>query len=211
MEANFWLQRWANQEIGFHLSEANVLFTRHFHALSLSQGQRLFLPLCGKTRDIHWLLSQGYQVAGAELSELAVKQLFEELDIQADVTQHGDLLKYSGPDLDIFVGDIFALTAEYLGGVDAVYDRAALVALPEPMRERYTEHLVKVTHNAPQLLISYAYDQSKMPGPPFSVTAQEVKQRYQHCYVIETLESVDVEGGLKGQCEATETVWLLHK
>src|SRR5690606_15848969 len=103
---------------------------KHFDRLRLTAGSRLFLPLCGKTRDIAWLLEGGYRVAGVELSEVAIGVLFEELDLEPAIERSGNLLCYSGPGIDIHVGDIFELTAAQLGDVQAIYDRAALVALP---------------------------------------------------------------------------------
>src|SRR5699024_8207116 len=126
---------------------------KHFGDLSLPKGSRLFLPLCGKTLDIHWLLAEGYRVAGAELSSIAVAELFAELGVTPSEMQHGSLSHYQADQIDIFQGDIFELTADLLGPVDAVYDRAALVALPEGLRQQYAQHLVKITHRAPQLLL----------------------------------------------------------
>ena len=98
-----------------------------------------------------------------------------------------------------------------LGPVDAIYDRAALVALPEEMRNRYTAHLMKITDKAPQLLICYEYDQSLMEGPPFSISDKEVDQHYQDNYDLTLMVSANVPGGLKGKCAAKEKVWMLKK
>ena len=103
---------------------------------------RVFLPLCGKTRDIHWLLSHGYRVSGSELSKIAVEQLFSELGIEPNITAIDQISRYSSNNVDIFVGDIFSLSRGILGQIDAIYDRAALAALPEPMRDRYAAHLL---------------------------------------------------------------------
>ena len=94
MEANFWHQKWENNQIGFHESEANALLVDHFGSLGLAQDDRIFLPLCGKTRDIAWLLDKGYRVVGAELSEIAIKQLFEDLDATPEVNEVGELKHY---------------------------------------------------------------------------------------------------------------------
>lgn len=209
MDAAFWHEKWQNNQINFHEGEANSLLVRHFDLLGLNQESRIFLPLCGKTRDIAWLLDKGYQVVGAELSEMAVKQLYEELGAEPRITEHGPLKCYSGPAIDIFVGDIFHLTAELLGRVDAIYDRAALVALPEDMRIKYTRHLSQITGTAPQLLITFKYDQSQMAGPPFAVPSEEVTRHYEASYKIKHLESKDVPGGLKGKCPAQENAWHL--
>ena len=211
MDANFWHAKWERNEIGFHGSEAHPLLRAHLDALALAPGSRIFLPLCGKTLDIHWLLAQGYRVVGAELSPLAVQQLFAELGVEPTVSRVGALDHYAVEDLDVYVGDIFDLTAETLGPVDAVYDRAALVALPPTMRPRYTAHLTAITREAPQLLICFEYDQSQHAGPPFSIDADEVRQHYAGRFRPTLLAHVDVAGGLKGKCPATENVWLLSK
>ncbi|WP_105104236.1 thiopurine S-methyltransferase [Microbulbifer pacificus] len=210
MEKSFWLEKWQRSEIGFHNPEAHPLLVEHFSRLGLHPGARLFLPLCGKTLDIHWLLARGFRVAGAELSEMAVQQLFEELAVVPDVTEQGALKRYRTEDLDIFVGDIFQLQAEVLGPVDAIYDRAALVALPEQMRVDYAAHLQRLTGCAPQLLISFDYDQSQLPGPPFCVNDEEIQRLYRDEYQLQLVDAVDVRGGLKGRVAAREKVWLLQ-
>jgi thiopurine S-methyltransferase len=180
VDTNFWHQRWERNEIAFHQREANPLLVKYFDVLSLSKGSRVFLPLCGKTLAIHWLLSNGYRVAGSELSEVAVNQLFSELTIEPRITAIDDIRRHSADNIDIFVGDIFDLSRSVLGRVDAIYDRAALVALPE--RGRYAAHLIEITDRAPQLLISYDYDQSLVDGPPFSVSNEEVNRLYRDSY-----------------------------
>ena len=212
MEPDFWHARWQTKNIlGFHEGKANAFLVKHFSRLPLAPGARVFVPLCGKTRDIAWLLGQGLRVAGAELSRIAVEELFAELEVVPQVTQDGPLTRFSAPGLDILQGDIFALTRDALGPVDAVWDRAALVALPQDMRARYAPHLVALTDGAPQLLVCFEYDQSLLAGPPFSVPPQEVRTLYGGDYMVAPLETAPVPGGLKGQCEAVEHVWLLER
>ena len=211
MKASFWHDRWENDQIAFHESRPNPLLLAHFTALSLPPKSRVFVPLCGKSLDIPWLLSQGYRVAGAELSRKAIGQLFDTLGLTPHITQEGKLERFRAENLDIFVGDIFDLLSETLGHVDAIYDRAALVALPEPMRERYVKHVMAITKRAPQLLICYEYDQRLQEGPPFSISRDEVVRHYHAAYTPNVLAEVEVPGGLKGKCAAIETVWLLTK
>jgi thiopurine S-methyltransferase len=211
MNSSFWHQRWEKYEIGFHEGKPNPLLVKHFHELSVAKGRRIFVPLCGKTLDISWLLSRGYRVTGAELSQLAIEQLFMELGMQPEVTTVGNVEQWSANNLDIFVGDIFAVSEKMLGPIDAVYDRAALVAFPEDMRKRYTAHLTEVTKKSPQLLICYEYDQSLMDGPPFSVSNEEVHRHYATAYDLTLLSSTEVAGGLKGKGPAKEDVWLLKR
>ena len=211
MHPQFWLQRWETDRIGFHERAPNNALVDHVDKLTLEWGSRFFVPLCGKTLDIGWLLAKGFRVVGAELSELAVEQLFAELGVIPEVIEREALAHYSAGDLDIFVGDIFDVQADLLGPVDAIYDRAALVALPEVMRDRYTAHLRKITDTAPQLLLSFEYDQLAMEGPPFSINRQEVLRHYEESYDITLLESKPVPGGLKKVTPADEHIWLLNR
>ncbi|GGF55964.1 thiopurine S-methyltransferase [Terasakiella brassicae] len=211
MEHHFWQDKWDNNKLGFHEGRPNELLTNYFHTLHLSPNQSVFLPLCGKTRDIAWLLGHGYRVVGAELIESAIIQLFEELEITPTRTDQGDLIHYSASNIDIFVGDIFHLKAEQIAPIDAVYDRAALVALPESMRRQYTKHLMTLTHCAPQLLITYEYDQDLVQGPPFSIHPEEVHHHYDAFYTFELLDRIDVDGGVHGKHKAQESIWRLEK
>ncbi|MGB3397091.1 MAG: thiopurine S-methyltransferase [Nitrospira sp.] len=211
MDAQFWHDRWAKNEIGFHKSEANPFLVKYVHELALNKGNRVFLPLCGKTLDIPWLLSNGYRIVGSELSAIAIDQLFSSLGVTPTITKNGRIAHYYANNIDIFVGDLFDVTRTMLGPVDAIYDRAALVALPDTIRSRYTAHLTDITNHAPQLLICYEYDQRAAEGPPFSISHEEVRRHYADQYQLTLLTSEEVPGGLKGKCAATEHVWLLQQ
>ena len=221
MEHDFWHNRWQNKQIGFHLPEANPLLVKHFSALDLTPKTpqkvnktqqtkpRVFVPLCGKTLDIAWLLAQGCRVVGIELSQIAIDALFAELGMTPNITPLGDLTLYQAQHLDVFVGDIFKLNAEMLGQVNAVYDRAALVALPASMRKAYAAHLLAISQCAPQLLICFEYDPTLHAGPPFCVPADEVREHYAASHDLTLLATEKVDGGLKGVCPAVEQVWHL--
>lgn len=112
---------------------------------------------------------------GAELSDKAVSDLFASLHRQPIITDWQGGKRYQHGDLTVFQGDIFLLQAIDIEAPDAIYDRAALIALPEAMRTRYARHLLTLTDKAPQLLITLEYDQQEMDGPPFSVGEPQVK------------------------------------
>ncbi|MBU3021026.1 thiopurine S-methyltransferase [Aestuariibacter sp. A3R04] len=208
MDREFWLQKWQNNETHFHEPNANPLLTGNFHHLNIKEDQTVFVPLCGKTLDISWLIAQGLNVVGAELSQLAVENLFEHLGAEPTISHMGNVLRYETHGVTIFCGDIFDLSAPVMGKVDAVYDRAALVALPLEMRRRYSEHLRMISGCAPQLLVTFEYDQEKLNGPPFSVPDNEVEQHYLSSYSLTLLHRHAID--LKGKVPATEDVWLLR-
>ena len=211
MEADFWHQKWEKDEIGFHRSETNPFLVAHFDKLDLAEGSRVFLPLCGKTRDFAWLLASGYRVVGAELSEIAIQCLFKDLRVEPTISRLDQLSHYSAKNIDIFVGNIFDMSAKLLGIIDAVYDRAALVALPTSMRNAYASHLIQITQAAPQLLITFEYDQRLIDGPPFSINEEEVRHHYAATYQLKPVERKEVAGGLKGKVTSVEAIWLLQQ
>jgi thiopurine S-methyltransferase len=209
VNAKFWHERWSKNEIGFHEKKPNPVLVKHFKRLGLRKGARVFVPLCGKTRDIPWLMSKGCRVVGAELSEIAVGQLFAEMGVEPKVSRSKGGVRYAARNVEIFVGDIFGVTRAKIGRVDAIYDRAALVALPEKVRKLYVAHVTRITNRAPQLLASFEYDQRAMAGPPFSITNAELVERYGKIYDLVLLASEQLPGGMKGKIDATQNVWLL--
>ena len=210
MEHDFWHAKWQKKEIGFHQDEYNPLLMEHFSKLGVPEKGRVFVPLCGKTLDMSWFVSQGHQVVGVELSEIAVEQLFRELDIIPKIMRVGKLKCYKSEGMDIFAGDFFDLDIEHLGAVHAIYDRAALVALPEKMRIEYTSHLKTMTANAPQLLVCFEYEQSLLDGPPFSISKEELEKHYQQDYDLTLAATLFLEKGLKGKIDVEECAWLLQ-
>jgi len=210
-DAQFWHERWKKNEIPFHELKPNPLLVKHFKRLGLAKGARVFVPLCGKTLDIRWLRSKGYRVVAAELSEIAVKQLFAELKLNPAISKSktDGVKRYFTDKVEVFVGDIFKVTRKMAGRVDAIYDRAALVALPKNVRVRYTDHMMRITNKAPQLLVTFDYDQAAMAGPPFAISNTELVEHYSQAYGLQLLASASIPGGLKGKCPATENLWLL--
>lgn len=194
MEADFWHERWENNLTGFHLDEVNPYLKEYWANLNLKAGARVFVPLCGKTLDLIWLADQGYEVIGIELSPLAVEAFFTENNLSAQHTQIAGLDCWQSENISFFCGDFFNLTPEILGQIDAVYDRASLIALPPTMRPEYIEKLSELVQAAPNLLVTLEYDQSKMGGPPFSVSEDEIKSLYQARYRVKPLISQDVLG-----------------
>lgn len=175
MDADYWLDRWQAGRIGFHLADVNPRLLEH--AAELSESIRVLVPLCGKSADLEWLVTNGYEVVGVELSELAVQAFFAERGLTPARREDGDFVVYEHAQLAIWVGDFFATTSERLGVFDAVYDRAAMIALPPELRGRYASHLqTLLAPKAKLLLVTLHFDASG--GPPFSVPPEEVKEAY---------------------------------
>jgi len=175
MDADFWLQRWQEGQIGFHRGEVMPLLEKHWPSLQLAEGSRVLVPLCGKSLDMHWLAAQGHRVLGVELSSLAVAQFFEEAGLEParHTTHYGEHFT-AGP-IEIILGDAFGLDAALLADVAGVYDRAALIALPPDLRRRYRDTVyASLPAGCRGLLITLEYPQAEKAGPPFSVEQAEV-------------------------------------
>lgn len=210
MDKNYWNKRWENREIAFHESSANPFLTENFSMLGLDENSRVLIPLCGKTLDIAWFLNEGHQVVGVELIQSAIEELFDELGIEPVITNIKGMLLYEANNLQIYVGDFFSVTREMIGNVDAVYDRAALIALPPDLQSRYAAHLVEVSNSAPQLLVTMEYDQELMDGPPFSISSSDVKDYYQDHFEIIPILDAEKDTLFKAM-PVKESVWILRK
>lgn len=173
MEASFWQQRWETGQIGFHEGRANALLARFIDRLPA--GGRVLVPLCGKTEDLAFLAARGHQVVGVELIETAAAAFFAEHDATPTITDVDGLRVYQHGAITIVVGDLFATTTAHVGTIDAIYDRAAMIALPPDVRRRYVAHLRALAPNEPRLLIGFEYPQEIMDGPPFAVLEDEVR------------------------------------
>lgn len=209
MSNDFWLKKWENGEIGFHHHKTNPLLEKHYELLSLNEKSNIFVPLCGKSLDIMFFLSKGHKVIGCELSPLAINELFIHLKIKPKVEEYENFKTHSCDDIVIYEGDIFDLKKEHLGEVHAIYDRAALVALQENVRVKYTKHLQELTDKAKQLILTCSYEQELHQRTPYSVPKEEIFAHYKENYAIEQLESREIKGGMKGICPAYDEVWLL--
>ncbi len=193
MEADFWHQRWQANQIGFHSPEVHRFLPQYLPDLGLSPDDTVFVPLCGKSLDMRWLLEQGYQVQGVELSPLAVRAFFEEHGMHARVDEHGEYQRWRAEGAELFCGDLFHMNPEQVTEVKAVYDRAALIALPADMRRDYVEYMYRVLPAATAvLLVTLDYDQALMNGPPFAVAEAEVRELYEPHARVTVLESLDI-------------------
>ncbi len=217
MEEDFWHNAWENGRQGWHQSSVNLHLETWWENLQTNKSDPVFVPLCGKSKDMLWLLEQGHPVTGVEINEGAVATFFDEnqiLHTREDV--HGFQL-YSNKDLKIFTGDFFKLSGGQLKQIKLVFDRAALIALPPAMRQDYAAKMAEILPIGCKIfLITVVYDQSKMSGPPFSVEDEEVYGLFEASFNVNKVESSDdpaLLGGLlkRGLSSLIENVWFISK
>jgi thiopurine S-methyltransferase len=177
----FWQQRWEQHQIGFNEGKPNDLLVAHAGRLEIAPSMRILVPLAGKAADLRWLSARGHDVVGVEFIIHGIDEFFREQDVDTWSHHHklGTHDAFTANHVTMICEDFFAIRAESVGTFDAIYDRAALIAVEPAMRARYVETcrgLLK--ENAPTLLISVAYDQSKTHGPPWSVDDATVRELF---------------------------------
>jgi thiopurine S-methyltransferase len=193
MRPDFWHDRWRNAAIGFHQSAVDDNLLQHWRDLSLPKSARVLVPLCGKSLDLLWLRDHGHAVIGVELSDIALQAFFAENGVASRRRALSNFDLYEAENMECFRGDLFELTAERLGKVAAVYDRASLVSWEPDQRGRYVEHLTALTGRGTKtLLVALEYAQAEMSGPPFSVDSEEVHRLFSHHHSIDELARRDV-------------------
>ena len=201
-----WLERWEVGRTGWHEPAGNRNLQAHWRWT----GKRVLVPMCGKTPDLLWLESQGNDVVGVELSEIAVLGFFEENELQFESLE-GSLPGYRAIDrrITLYCGDFFEFQEE---AFDAHYDRGALVALSSDLRSRYARHTLSLlTPSAEQLVITVEYDQNVCDGPPFSIGPGELLEYWprlrRHVVVDDTANAPPkfLEAGLN---QMHEVVWV---
>ena len=213
MDAKFWISAWDEGRTGFHRGAFNERLLANFPTLNPQKGQSVLVPLCGKTKDLLWLQSLGLKVHGVELYAKAVEEFFTDNHLSVTKTQDQHFANYTHQDILLSAGDFFKLSES--NTYDFIYDRAALVALPETMRKDYAEVIKRSLKKGGKcLLVVYEYDQAQMSGPPFSINETEVHMLYQDQFSIKLVETVspDREGPkFSALPSLKEKVYILEK
>ena len=196
-----WIQRWKEGKIGWHRQQPNSKLIEFIDCLQLEEGDEVFVPLCGKSADMIYLLDRGYRVIGVELSTLAAEQFFDENKLEYSIRHSGKFSIYSADSIQIYCGDYFELDSEHLKSVVGVYDRASLVALPVELRVKYAAHLYSIISNDCRvLLLTLNYPQLQISGPPFAVNQEEVLSLYEKGFDCQQLQCFnDIENEPKFQ------------
>jgi thiopurine S-methyltransferase len=200
MNSEYWVNRWNQNQTGFHLAGVNPLLTQFWPSASGERSGRVLVPLCGKSEDLRWLADQGYDVVGVELSLLAGKAFAAEQGIVVTETHEPPFTVLRGNKVTYYIGDMLDFTAEIGGRFDLFYDRAALIALPREMRPGYVRQLQSVLGNGARgLLIGLEYDPSQMHGPPFTVPEAEVRRLFEsfHCEKLLEYDCLEQEPHFK--------------
>ena len=242
MTHEFWHNAWKSGKTGWRQQRVNTRLVHYWPGIlanyragnaqfdsaclaaaevALPATETVFVPLCGDSPDLAWLHDSGHPVVGSELDESAIRKFFTDRNIAFEVEVLSNMQVFRSlnvnPGYSLVCGDFFALEPVHLGGATLVYDRAATVALPADLRPVYAKQMATlVPADSDVLLLSFVYDQSKMDGPPFSVSEREVEANYGGYFSIERLGGAsgpDIVGNLKdrGLDSLEEIVFRLRR
>ena len=191
MQPEFWFKSWQSggTKTSFHRSDVHP-FIQIYTPDYLLRGQRILVPLCGKDNALMWYRDRAAHVIGIELSSIAIEQFFHEHSLAYIKTDDG---RYEADKITIFNRNIFDIKPIEVGKIDLVYDRAALVALPQDLRQRYRHKIDDFMHIGSKcLLITLEFSPYLGATPPFSITPEEVQRYYGDRYTIEHLENAEL-------------------
>lgn len=208
----FWHDRWQSQKIGWHRKIYNDLLLKYWPKINAVEEANVLVPLCGKSLDMLWLAKQGYTVVGLEMVQQAVETFFVENQLEFDSVEIGKHRKYSSQPFTLYQGDILDLD-EGVIQADAWYDRAALVAIEPSNRKDYVNQIYKQTKpGAVGLLITFAYPQEQMLGPPFALHDEDVRYLFSDGFDLECLENIDLEDEKdRGLANVTSSVFKITR
>lgn len=215
MHNDYWLGKWKKSDIAFHEEEVTAELVTYLEELNLSPGDRIFVPLCGKTKDMAWLAQKGFEVIGAELSSIACESFFAELSVTPQIYKYDKLTKYRYNNIELICGDIFDVTSADLPNIDVVYDCKALIALPSDLRRKYLDHIVAILGDKIKVLLLTRESNCKISPPPFPVSKDEVYSLYGAYFNIKVLKHqavVNIPDRLvkRGYAEMIESVYLMY-
>lgn len=182
MEAPFWIQSWEKGgfHTSFHRKDIHPYVLEHLSPAEL-QGKTVLVPLCGKSLDMLYLSSYAEKVIGIELVEQAILEFLEENQLSYT---HPAPEIYQIGNITLLCRDFMTLTLDDIGRIDWVYDRAALVALPDEMRPQYLQTIDRLTDvHTKSLLITLEYF-PLLESAPFSIPPKMVERYYRTSHFI---------------------------
>lgn len=187
-----WKEKWKEGMARWHKSEVRKTLRKYLNDLTQEEPNvSILVPWCGKSLDIPWLCSEGYDVVGIELSEIAAQQLFQENNIPYSVSKEGEFVIYQAQDrkLKIITGSYYKVTPEIAGKFEAVWDVNAFGAAMPDNRQKYISVLMSLLKPKGRVLLSsWEYGEVPRDRAPFSLPCALVKELFQKKFEVTFLE-----------------------
>nr|XP_039260200.1 probable thiopurine S-methyltransferase [Styela clava] len=186
--------------------QASPMLRKHIKSLLPNAiRKRIFLPLCGKSPDIKWLIDEGYEVVGLECSEHAILEFFEENSVEFEKsvsTKDHSFRVYTGKTANVVIyeGDYFKFNSDIAGGLfDAVWDSASLNTIELASRKPYVEIMRSVLDKQAKYMLSAMYFGEKRTwiNNPFDITDADMTELFGEYFTWDKVDEDDSEWGLE--------------
>lgn len=199
----YWENRYKTRCLQWHIDEVHPHLLKYLSLLTQETEEdpknkdkklKFFLPLCGKSKDIPFLLNLGFQVFGVEGVDSVIQEFIQENQLDLQLDESRKIYQTKDGQLQIYCGDLFKCPIEEYGPFDCVWDRASLIALEYSFRPAYLDMMKRAVghgkgHDFRYVLQSVKYDKTKCPGPPRAVDSQDIKDHYGSWADVSCLES----------------------
>jgi SAM-dependent methyltransferase len=128
----------------------------------------------GRGNDAIFFAQQGFDVTAVDFSPVAVEEARKAAEA-------------AGVDVDFIQGDIFALDSSLHYSFDYVVEHTCFAAIPVVMKREYVQ-VVRTLLKPDGLYIGIFFAHGRQGGPPFTTSADEVRELFSPYFQIEKLE-----------------------
>ncbi|XP_053347408.1 probable thiopurine S-methyltransferase [Clarias gariepinus] len=198
MALSEWEGRWQEGRIGFHQPHIHQMLKDNLDKILCGRQQvRVFFPLCGKAVDMKWLADMGHIIVGVEISEKAIKQFFEENNLEfkeepVPAIPGAKVFKSLDDKISLYQCDLYKFSSAVGSQFGGIWDRGSLVAINPCDRQKYATLIMSLMDkDCRYLLDTLEYNPELYKGPPFFVPEDIVKSLYGNACDIELVRSED--------------------
>ncbi|KAM9307702.1 putative thiopurine S-methyltransferase [Gastrophryne carolinensis] len=167
-----WKRNWEIGKIVFHEKEKHPLLVEFLdEMINGRQKLNIFFPLCGKNVDMKWLAEKGHTIVGVDISEIGLKQFFEEQSVPFVEEAVPDIpgakvFKSTSENISLYCCSIYQISDSVIGKFDGIWDRGSLVAINLIERQRYVDIMLSLLNqDCRYLLITVDFNPALIQGP----------------------------------------------
>ncbi|XP_067936868.1 uncharacterized protein [Watersipora subatra] len=196
-----WRALWTKNVTPWHEEGGNELLWKHFGKIMSEnfserkpEDLKVFVPLCGKAKDMYLFYKMGFTVVGVEFSSEAISEFFKDNEIATSEADGTSFTTSSDEKLIIGQGDIYSFTSDKLPfpKYDIIWDRGSFEAINKEDREKYVQQMVDLfAPDGTYLIYTNDYNDSEYSGPPMRFNMADM-QSYFGAMSVEAVETEDL-------------------
>src|SRR4051812_6106077 len=98
---DFWRDAWAHGRVASRVNRPDNTLEMCWSSMKPEPRRRVLVPLCGQSRDLAWLASNGFSPVGVEISPIACRTFFAEHGVEPVRTSRGPFVKWQASGVTI--------------------------------------------------------------------------------------------------------------